>query len=310
MKLRRFKPIGKGKSILILPPNAGHHSAIADYSDNQSLVQLLIRFGFDVYVAEWRNATPRYKNVGIADYIRYTDEAVNKIIKLNGYGRVNIIGQCQGGWQAAIYTSLNNEKVDKLVVAASPIDFNYERGFMNDYVDTLPLDFYRYLVSLGGGVMKGGFIVIGFKNAQPIESYITKYLRLWNYILEEDETAVNRFEEFNDWYEYTQDLPGRFYLEVIEGVFKKNGLVTGVIEINNAPVNLRNIDRPLILVTGAKDHITPPGQCAAMKLYVSTSSNEIYERQTQGGHIGTLMGRKALENEWTEIANILRKGEC
>ena len=306
-KLRRFKPFNNGLPILILPPNAGHHSSLADYSSTQSLVRLLQQHGFDVYVIEWLTATDYYKDIGIEDYIYYTDKAVNKIRSLSNYDKVSLIGQCQGGWQASIYTSLFNEKVDKLVVGASPIDFKHERGFMNDLIDYLPYSFYKYLVSLGNGIMKGDFIVTGFKNANYIDNYITKYLKLWRMILEEDKKGVERFSEFNDWYEYTQDLPGRFYLEVIDKIFKRNGMVNpGTIKIKNTPVDLKNINRPLILITGKKDDITPPGQCNAMALHVSTPKDNIKFLSADGGHIGTLMGRSALKNQWNQIAKLLK----
>lgn len=308
LRLRHFpnQEMTAKRPVLILPPQAGHHSNIADYSPDQSLVRVFHRYGFDVYVTEWLSATREYKDLGINDYIRLTDEAVEEIRRRTGLYKIHIVGECQGGWQAAVYTSLFPEKIASLVVAAAPIDVEAVPSPMVDYAK-LPMSFFRYLVATGGGIMKGRYILTGFKNMQPEEHYINKYQRLWKMIEENDEAGLERFMRFENWYEYTQDLPGRFYLEIVEKIFKNNGLTKpGFIKLDGRSVDLRKIKCPLIIMAGKKDHITPPEQAFALKNLVGTPPSDIIEILTEGGHIGTLMGNEALRTNWTKVNEMLQ----
>ncbi|HZJ85203.1 MAG TPA: alpha/beta fold hydrolase [Syntrophomonadaceae bacterium] len=308
LKLRHFPNTEtKGKRpVLILPPQAGHHANIADYSEEQSLVRVFHRYGFDVYVTEWLSAPREFRNLGIADYIRLTNEAIEEIRRRTGLFKIHLVGECQGGWQAAIYTSLYPEKIASLVVAAAPIDVEASPSPMNEYAK-LPMSFFRYLVSTSGGLMRGRYILTGFKNMQPEEHYLHKYNRLWKMLEEKDEAGIERFIRFENWYEYTQDLPGRFYLEIVQYIFKANALAKpNYIKLDGRPINLGNIDCPVVIMAGKKDHITPPEQAFSLKDLISTPENDIIEILTEGGHIGTLMGNEALRTNWTKVNEMLQ----
>lgn len=308
LRLRRFpnQDLNAKRPVLILPPQAGHHANIADYSDEQSLVRVFHRYGFDVYVTEWLSAQRQHKHLGIDDHIRLTDEAIEEIRRRTGLYKIHLVGECQGGWQAAVYTSLFPEKIASLVVAAAPIDLEAVSSPMNEYA-RMPMSFFRYMAAAGGGIMKGRYILTGFKNMQPEEHYINKYKRLWNLLEEDDQEGLDRFIRFENWYEYTQDLPGRFYLEIVHDIFKNNGLTKpGYLKLDGKSVDLSKIDCPLVIMAGKKDHITPPEQAFALKHLVKTPAHDIIEILTEGGHIGTLMGNKALKTNWTQVNEMLQ----
>jgi len=293
------------RPVLILPPQAGHHSNIADYSRDQSLVGVFHSYGFDVYVVEWLSAQFEHRNLGMNDIIRLTDEAVETVRNITGLFKIHLVGECQGGWQAAIYTSLYQEKIASLVTAAAPIDMEAAPSEIVDYAK-LPMAFFEYLVALGNGLMDGRYILTGFKNMQPEEHYLRKYFNLWDMIDREDEKALQRFKRFENWYAYTQKMPGRFYLEIIKNIFKENNLTKpGAFSLDGREVNLKNITCPIVILAGKKDHITPPPQAFALKKYVSTPPEDIIEIMTEGGHIGTLMGNEALRKNWTTVNEML-----
>lgn len=294
------------RPVLILPPQAGHSSHLADYSPAQSLVRVFHRYGYDVYVTEWLSADPEYKDLGVADYIRLTDEAAEEIRRRTGIYKIHIIGQCQGGWQAAIYTSLYPEKIASLVIAASPIDVEAAPAAIVEYAK-MPMEFFEYLVARGNGLMDGKYILMGFKSLQADEHYVRKYKRLWDMIEKEDEDWLKRFIRFENWYENTHFLPGRFYLDAIKNIFKENRLTKpGSWVLQGRPIDLGNITCPVIIMAGKKDHITPPPHVFALRKYVSTTQENIIEILTEGGHIGTLMGTESLREDWTRAAEVMK----
>ncbi len=308
LKLRHFpskKTNTSRRPVLILPPQAGHSSVLADYSPAQSLVRVFQSYGYDVSVTDWQSATYEYKDLGIDDYIRLTDEAVDEVRKRTGVFKIHLVGQCQGGWQASIYTSLHQDKIATLVSAAAPIDVMAASSQVIEYAK-LPMSFFELLVATGNGLMPGQYILMGFKNMHPEEHYVRKYDRLWKMIDSGDEDALRRFKIFENWYAYSQLLPGRFYLDAIKNIFKENNLTKpGSFKLHGMPIDLRKITCPVIIMAGKKDDITPPAQAFGLKNYISTKAEDVVEILTEGGHIGTLMGTESLREDWTETINVL-----
>ncbi|MDD4801336.1 MAG: alpha/beta fold hydrolase [Syntrophomonas sp.] len=309
LRLRHFpnkRATNAKRPVLILPPQAGHSSVLADYSPAQSLVRVFHRYGYDVYVTEWLSATYEYRTLGMDDFIRLTDEAVDMVREKTDVYKIHLVGQCQGGWQASIYTSLFPDKISTLVSAAAPIDVKAAPSQIIDNAQ-MPLPVFEFLVATGNGLMQGKYIVNGFKNMQPEEHYVKKYGNLWNMIKTGDEESLKRFITFENWYELTHDLPGRFYLDAIKNIFKANNLTQpGSFKLNGRAVDLRSISCPVILMAGKKDHITPPPQQFALKNLISTPPDDIVEILTEGGHIGTLMGTESLREDWTRVNEVLK----
>ncbi len=68
---------------------------------------------------------------------------------------------------------------------------------------------------------------------------------------------------FEDWFKHTQDIPGAFYLWLVEHLFHGNELIDGRLVVDGRRADLANITCPLFLLAGARDHITPPPQLFA-----------------------------------------------
>ena len=71
-----------------------------------------------------------------------------------------------------------------------------------------PLSFYRELVELGGGLMKGKFMLQGWKNMHPAQHYMQDQIDLYEKI--GDPVYIAKEETFDSWYENPIDLPGRW----------------------------------------------------------------------------------------------------
>lgn len=305
-RLRDFST-GVGEDVvptLLLPPQAGHDSCIVDYSPEQSQVRTAQAAGLTrLYSLDWVGATPASADTGIADYLAVIDRAIEHL-----GGRANLVGDCQGGWLATIYTALRPERVHTLTIAGAPIDFHAGQPAIGDWVSTLGSDdlaFYRGLVAQAGGVLPGVHLLAGFIMLKP-ESEVEKNLQLLNHL--DDDEHVARYREFEDWFKHVQDIPGSFYLWIIEHLFRDNALIAGQLEIAGERVDLRRISCPLNLLGGATDHITPPAQVFAAAAHVGTPEQDITMATTSGGHLGLFMGSEALRDFWPGIfADVARR---
>ncbi len=282
---------------LFLPPQAGHDSCIVDFSPEQSQVRTARAAGLTrLFSMDWVGATSQSKDSTIEDYIAVIDRAVDHL-----GGRANLVGDCQGGWLATIYTALRPERVHTLTIAGAPIDFHAGQPPIGEWVNKLggnDMAFYRGLVARAGGVLPGKHMLDGFILLKP-ESEVEKNLQLFSHL--DDVEHVARYREFEDWFKHVQDIPGAFYLWIISHLFRDNELVQGRLQVGGETVDLGRISCPLNLLAGATDHITPPAQVFAAADHVSTPAADITRATTSGGHLGLFMGSEALRKFWPGI---------
>ena len=298
-RLRDFSDDATGDMVptLFLPPQAGHDSCIVDFSPTQSQVRTARAAGLTrVFSLDWIGAGEQSRDATIDDYIAVIDRAVDHL-----GGTANLVGDCQGGWLATIYAALRPDRVHTLTIAGAPIDYHAGQPALGEWVSRLgsnDLAFYRGLVAQAGGVMPGQHMLNGFIMLKPT-SEVEKSMQLFSHL--DDDEYVARYREFEDWFKHVQDIPGAFYLWIIEHLFRDNKLITGELEIGGEQVDLARIRCPLNLLGGATDHITPPAQVFAAAEHVSTPPQDITTATTTGGHLGLFMGSEALREFWPTI---------
>jgi polyhydroxyalkanoate depolymerase len=295
MALRDYgKPVGL--PTLVDAPHAGHTAVIADYHQGQSLIQTLLANGIDhVALTDWKSATDDMKDFDIDNYLADVVVAIDDL-----GGRVNLVGLCQGGWVSAMIAARFPDKVNALVLAGAPIDTDAGDGPIKRMVKESPISFYQELVELGGGLMKGKYMLQGWKNMHPEQHYIQDHVDLYEHI--DDPAYVAKEETFESWYENPIDLPGRWYLQAIQQLFMENRLTKGKFVGLGRTLNLRAITCPTYLLAGAADDITTPEQVLDAAKYIGTAKDRIVQKTVPGGHIGLFMGARTLKEHWPPIA--------
>lgn len=274
-----------GIPTLIVPPQAGHASTIADHADGQSIVQTtLAQRQAPVFAIEWKSATFSRRKESLDDLYIQLLEAVSHI------GPCHIVGLCQGGWLSTILAATAPELIKSLTCIASPIDFHTGNNAMHKMVQEIGYPAYQAIVTSHNGMMPGSLMLTGWKSAEPVDRYITDYTTIMRAIANGDEEKLEKIHKFRTWYEYTQDLAGAWYLEAIDKLFLKNSLVKGELSICEEKVSLSNITAPTVLIGGTNDRITEVEQVFALGDYIT--SQHILETTLQDvGHIGCFMAR-------------------
>lgn len=307
-RLRCFAGVGSVKEsspILVVTPQAGHHSAICDFSESNSLVRVLLtRTKNPVYAMEWKPATPERRNETISDTISQIHQAV---MRTAGGQPVHLIGLCQGGWASAIYASLYAHNVKSLTLAGSPIDTHAGDSKIQFFLKCLvyPMPIFRTVVSMFGGVWPGFLQLYGFKVMNPVDRFWLDY----RHLLEKVESVpyVERYRRFRNWYEYTQDLPGAWLLESVERLFIRNELHRNEFSLHGFRADLRSIPCPVNLIGGNSDDITPPEQVLLPRAF--RSSRKVRTYLVNSGHIGLFMSSLALTGVWREICGSIAESD-
>jgi len=305
-RLRDFTPLPDGPPtvpLLIVPPEV-NRSNIVDFGPGQSLVQAALGHGFArVAAIEWRDVSH-----SAAAARRDIDDSVATIRDAIGAlgGRAHLLGVCQGGWESAIAAALAPDATTSLTLVAAPIDFHAGSGVVKQVSRLMPMAAYRGLVLRGRGAMPGELISTGFDLLSPFQRFCVTPWSVWARL--DDDRWMGRHHQLQDWYRSPKDLPGPLYLRAVRELFKENRLIGGRLVACGRTVDLAAIHCPLCLVAGRRDHITPPPQVWAARRAVS--SRRVHEVETEGGHIGTFMGRAEVRDQWPGIFEWLLAQEC
>jgi poly(3-hydroxybutyrate) depolymerase len=306
-RLLDFSDAGPAEEIptLFLPPQAGHDSCIVDFGPRQSQIATAKQAGLTrVLSLDWLGATAATKNAVVEDYIAVVADSIESL-----GGRVNLVGDCQGGWLAVIYAALFPKTVHSLSIAGAPVDFHAGEPLIHDWIGVLSpvrnLDFYRGLVRSNNGVLPGKYLLGGFIAMQP-DVELDRQLQLLVHI--RDAQHVARYRAFEDWFKHTQPIAGAFYLWIVEHLFQNNELIAGTLVVGGRRVDLADITCPLYLLAGTTDHITPGAQVFALADYAGTAASDVNMRLVPGGHLGLFMGHEALDKHWAPLFGAIAGG--
>lgn len=296
MLLRDFSAPGSDAlPVVIDAPYAGHSSTIADYVKGQSLVETLLKAGLEnLFATDWKSATHAMRDYGIDKYLADLDLVVEEL-----GGKVALVGLCQGGWLSAMYACRYPKKVVLLVLAGSPIDTDAGNGPIKKLAHEMPMSLYEEMVASGGGRMLGQYMLAGWKDMHPGEQYLGKFIDLYAHI--EDKSYIEHTEQFERWYENPIDLPGRYYLQAIQWLFKENRFAKGEFKGLGRKLSLKDVTCPTYLLAGATDDITTQEQVFAAEHLLGTPKDRIVKQLVPGGHIGLFMGSKTLKETWPGI---------
>jgi poly(3-hydroxybutyrate) depolymerase len=289
---------------LLFPPLAGHASCIID-KKGQSQVQLCLKMGLTrLYSFDWLSATKATKDTAETGRLEFITRAVDLIAGPGG--KVNIVGNCQGGWEAALWTAMHPERVNTLIVAGAPIDTSAGSGLAQKLMPILiprgNMALYKAMVAANGGIVPGINMVMGFIAMHPV-THVAEHLKVYGHV--HDREYLDHFSDFYDWYLHPVSLPGQLYLWAVEHLFVKNELFQGELEVAGQTVSLRSITCPVFLLGGEQDDITPWQQVHNMRHAVGSSLVRWY--LAPGGHIGLFIGRQSQAEYWTPMLAQVRE---
>ncbi len=295
MRLRRFSTSQSGKRpALVVAPFAIHDAGIADLAPGHSLVAALESYGVGpVALAEWKSATHELAGLSIDSCLSDLNIAVD-LVGAPG----DLIGLCQGGWLSLLYAAALPRKVRRLVVAGSPVDLSFSSSIAQGAQFVLP-DVLDELIAAGGGVVSGKKSLAAFRASGGAESEARGVLQVAT-------LAPEIAAAFEAWNARTLDLPGRYYADVLNWLFRQNRLAHGDFPVFGRPAPLSRATAPLYLLAGARDLVAPPAQVRAARDLVGAPPDRIEYAEADCGHLSLFMGARTLDMEWRRIAGWLR----
>ena len=251
-------------------------------------------------MADWRSATADMRFLGIDDYLA----ALNVLVDHIG-SPVDLIGLSQGGWMALIYAARFPVKVRKLVLAGSSVDITAAPSALSVLAIESPLVIFHELVRLGDGLVPGRK-VLKFWGPESVTSEDVQQLLQTEKPI--GSAGFTRLEaRFRDWYAWTVDLPGTFFLETVEKLYKRNELATGSLIALGQRIDLRTFRAPIFMLAASNDELAASEQVFAVERLVGTPAHNLRKAIAPCRHVGLFIGKRTLEDVWPGIVHWIRE---
>lgn len=298
----------KKRPILIIDPRAGHGPGIGG-SKRDSEIGMAINHGHPVYfVIFFTDPEPEQT---LADVHNAEIMFLEEIVRLHPESESPaVIGNCQGGWAAALIGADRPDITGPLVLNGSPLSYwagvegwapmRYKGGLTGG----------TWLVSLcsdlGYGKFDGANLVAGFEELNPSNTLWKKEYNLYSNI----DTEAERYLGFEKWWGgYFFTTTEEIYF-IIDNLFVGNRLENGLLDLDqNTRIDLRNIENPVLVFASGGDNITPPQQALNWIVKVWGSVDEIkrqckvivYLLHKTIGHLGIFVSGNVSRKEHNEI---------
>ena len=299
MRLREFSRGNRTQPpVLVCAPYALHGAVIADFAPRHSLVEALQKDGVNrIYVPDWRSAVPDMRYLSIDNYLAELNVAIDEI-----GAPVDLVGLCQGGWLSLVYAARFPGKVRRLVLAGAPVDVSTPSE-LSKMVAAVPQPAFEQMVQQGDGLVSGEHMLklwnIPFSQ-RDVETTLQRNLGDGS---DEAQMLLDRFER---WDRATLDLPGAYYLEVTDRVFRQNLIAEGRFVALGRRIDLAEVQVPVFLLAGADDIVVPRDQAFATAPLLGTRPAWLERACEPCGHLSLFMGRGALSHSWRRIARWLQ----
>lgn len=261
---------------------------ILDLMPGCSLVEFLVKEGYDVFVLDWGIPGPEDAARTLDDHVLGTlPRAVRQVVRHSGKSEITLAGYCMGGTIAALYAALHPDgPVRNLVLLTAPCDFS-DAGVMSTWLAPENFDVDR--VADGFGLVPAEFLDLGAKWLKPIQNYVSPHVRLAERA--DDPAFVRTWRAMNRWVNDGVPFPGAAYRQWIRDFYQHNKLVRKELELGGRPVDLSDISCAVLNVMADQDHIVPAHQSAAFLDLVSSADKEAMT--VHGGHVGIVAGKAA-----------------
>ena len=299
MRVLDFSNGQPGATAIIVAPFALHAATTGDFAQSHSVVEALLNNGVTrLVLTDWRSAGSADRFLSIDSYLADLNVLVDDV----GVPAA-LVGLCQGGWLATAYAARFPAKVSRLTLAGAPIDIEGGHSAIADIIKLTTSETIRELVALGDGLLLGQVMMAMWPGAHTSPNDVAEILQLEN--RKHRSARLELHERFTHWNDDLIDLPGVFYLQTSEWIFRENRLAKGTFVALGERINLKDIHCPLYLLAAKQDEIIDPAQLLALASLVSTPSGLVETQIVPGRHLSLFMGQRILERQWPGIGRFL-----
>ncbi len=284
--------------VLLVPPLMVK-PFIFDLYPGRSMVEFLLKRGFQVYLVDFGEPDEADAYVTLDDYvIDWMPAACRAVKEVADARELSLLGYCMGGLFALSHVAANKDRsVRSIVSIGAP-------------VDAAKMGLFAWIAKLAGGQadflvrrignVPGGLSSTVFRLLTPMKNvtrYADLFMNLWNH------EYVNGFDAMNQWVSQFIDYPQSAFLQFQREFVRHNKLVKGQMTFRGKVADLRRVHSSLLVFAGRTDQIAPLPAVRAVLDAVGSADKTFLV--VPGGHMGVFAGATASEHVWQPAADWL-----
>src|SRR5262245_44598924 len=241
------------RPIVVTPPQINKYYSL-DLSPDKSLVQFLLRSGFQMFCVSWRNPTAEQHDWGLETYVAALDEATDATREITGSDDVTMMGACSGGITSAAYVgwlaSKGRPKVKNIVTPVCVLDVTSSGDSAFGSLVTPETMFAAKEASRLRGILDGQELARMFAWMRPNDLIWNYWVN--NYLLGNQPPAF----DILFWNADTTCLPARLHRDYIDLYFTNPFVNPNRLNLNGTAIDMRRVKVGSFVVAGVTDHIT------------------------------------------------------
>ncbi|MFM8757398.1 MAG: alpha/beta fold hydrolase [Limnohabitans sp.] len=303
LKLHHFRP--QCESVYRVPvlivTSLVNQPYILDLVPGQSMVEFLLRQGFDVYMIEWGRPRKAHQHLTLEDHVlNRLPACVQQVLQHSGERELSIIGYCVGGLLSVLWAALSagakgsktRSPLTNLVCMATPVN--------SDGLESLKAwmgeDFDEEALLAEHGNVPAEWVQNALRALRPFG----KVAGAMNLLNNADRQEVVRSNlRMGKWESDNIPFPGGVFRQMVNDFLRGNRLMQGNWQIGGQTVDLGAIRVPFLHLLAQDDHITP--YASSRDLVQRVGSTDRQELILKGGHVGLVAGRGAEMRMWPAL---------
>ena len=295
LKLHHFRP--QCDSVYRVPvlivTSLVNQPYILDLVPGQSMVEHLLKQGFDVYTIEWGRPRKEHQHLTLEDHVLDRLPAcVEQVLKHSGERELSIIGYCVGGLLSVLWAALAGAPLKNLVCMATPVN--------SDGLESLKAwmgeDFDEEALLAQHGNVPAEWVQNALRALRPFGK-VSGAMNLLNQADKEEVVRSNL--RMGKWETDNIPFPGGVFRQMVNDFLRSNRLMNGTWKIGGRRVDLSAIKVPFLHLLAQDDHITP--YASSRDLVQRVGSPDRQELILKGGHVGLVAGRGAELRMWPAL---------
>ena len=303
VRLRHYEARGESKKRvpLLLIYSLIKRPFILDLQPGRSVVEYLVKQGFDVYLIDWIPPRAGDKNHGFDDYVNVDiANAVRAIQIYTGIQQVSILGYCFGALLGLIYSALHSGNVKNLITLTIPLDTSVRQLPIEHLTAAMTSRSAKTIVDLYGNA-PAWMIYSFFNTLAPTHHLVDKFVGAYR-TNSKRPAYIDTFRLFEQWLHSDVPMAGRIFLETSE-MWRENSLMKGTMKVGGKIADLTRIAMPLLNVIGDHDDIVNPRSSEPLPELVSSDDKQNLHYPT--GHMGAAISADSLKRLWPQITTWL-----
>lgn len=296
LKLHHYEPLADSvyRVPVLVVASLVNQPYILDLVPGQSMVEHLLRQGYDVYLVEWGRPRREHATLTLEDHVLdRLPRCVERVLGHSGQDGLSMVGYCVGGLLAVLYAALHpGAGLKNLVCMAAPVNsdgLESLKAWMGPGFDE------EALIAQYGNV-PADWVQNTLRALRPLG----KLAGALNLLNQADNAEVVRSNlRMGKWETDNIPFPGGVFRQMVNDFLRGNRLVRGDWALGGRTVSLADVKVPLLHLLAQDDHITP--YASSRDLVARAGSRDKQEIVVKGGHVGLVAGRGAQTRMWPAL---------